>query len=326
MSKPVLFKQKKKGYEQYNGTMAKGLVEEKEIEKVTVVKKRPKVPQSFINKIKNELAEQEKSIVQQVTDPFVANTNTSTQTCSNSSVETLPSVVEKPPPTQLPKKLKKKKEKKRELECDDHESANDEIDPELLALRGLVHVNTSGSLKKQRRIESRVKSMLEEKPVAKQEKREEALDGTLSVASNSAKLSVEGKPKRARVVVPRIRTTEGFPAKTKGLRGVLKSRQHLEVKGVPTVYETPEPKVINDYWVYFALPTKTLFRNLLSLDPLEEPPRRAVIPPEPVLDKQTRERIELFGERFESMQKERAELLQNVKSPKTPKTPRSGRF
>lgn len=70
--------------------------------------------------------------------------------------------------------------------------------------------------------------------------------------------------------------------KTKGMRGLLRSRQPLSVPGVPSLFETPEPRVVNDYWTYYAVPQKKLFRDLLmTLEPLSEPPAPAIVPEAP---------------------------------------------
>uniref|UniRef100_A0A6C0BM60 Uncharacterized protein n=1 Tax=viral metagenome TaxID=1070528 RepID=A0A6C0BM60_9ZZZZ len=108
----------------------------------------------------------------------------------------------------------------------------------------------------------------------------------------------------------------------KGLRGVLKSRDTLSD---PTVsdFQTPEPMVLNDYWVYFAVPQKALFRNLLNLEPLEPVPvLSSPVPPRPEVSAAQLEASRSFDLAYEELQKEKMRLLHSIsvleREPSTP--------
>lgn len=71
-------------------------------------------------------------------------------------------------------------------------------------------------------------------------------------------------------------------SRTKGIRGVLRKRKSLNVEEISKDFETPEPLPINDYWVYFPIPQKALFRMLLNIPPIKEAPKVPEIKVEPV--------------------------------------------
>ena len=61
--------------------------------------------------------------------------------------------------------------------------------------------------------------------------------------------------------------------------------------------------------MYFPIPQKKLFRDLLSLEPLAEPPETPTIPPPPAVTENDLARIQSFEAQYESLQKELAALV-----------------
>jgi hypothetical protein len=100
----------------------------------------------------------------------------------------------------------------------------------------------------------------------------------------------------------------------KGVRGYNRSRQKLHASNIDlqNIFETPEPRVVNEYWVLVPVPQKALFRKMLTLPPETEPPMVPFIPSRPEIDAQTLERAKTIDRQVELYQKQRNDLLSKI--------------
>jgi hypothetical protein len=91
----------------------------------------------------------------------------------------------------------------------------------------------------------------------------------------------------------------------KGFKSVLKNRQLLNLVEHSELFQTPEPLILNDYWAYFPVPQKALFRDLLNLSP---PPSPAAVhlTPMPTLSAMDLKQLEHFESEFSHIQQEYA--------------------
>jgi hypothetical protein len=69
-----------------------------------------------------------------------------------------------------------------------------------------------------------------------------------------------------------------------------------------TRFQTPEPLVLNEYWAFFPVPQKALFRDLLNLSPAEP----VEIPAKPEISNDELRRLEYLEKKIIDLQKDRA--------------------
>lgn len=91
----------------------------------------------------------------------------------------------------------------------------------------------------------------------------------------------------------------------KGFKSIVRNRQILSIDGMSDQFQTPEPLILNDYWVYFPVPQKTLFRDLLNLDEVG----RVQVPAKPDVTADVMREVEYFEQEYSRLQKERASHL-----------------
>jgi hypothetical protein len=103
---------------------------------------------------------------------------------------------------------------------------------------------------------------------------------------------------------PKLTKMVGKPPK--GIRTVLKARRPLDVQGVSKEFECPPPVPHNRYWVYFAVPQKELFLDLLNTGNAHPPP----IPEPPAIDNRDIQLTRHDAERYEVLQRAQAQAQQ----------------
>lgn len=91
----------------------------------------------------------------------------------------------------------------------------------------------------------------------------------------------------------------------KGFKSILKNRRILSLDNMGDQFQMPEPLILNDYWAFFPVPQKALFRDLLTLSPAEP----VTVPPKPEITNAQLWRLQDFEAQFSAVQKERAQLL-----------------
>jgi len=95
----------------------------------------------------------------------------------------------------------------------------------------------------------------------------------------------------------------------KAFKSILKHRKMLLTRSLDDArFQTPEPLVLNDYWAFFPVPQKALFRDLLNMSPVEP----VEIPPEPEVSVEQLQQLECFQEEFSRLQRERARKLSAI--------------
>lgn len=98
--------------------------------------------------------------------------------------------------------------------------------------------------------------------------------------------------------------------RTKGMLGYNRSRKKIKNPEVPIedIFQTPEPRVINDYWVLVPQPQKKLFRRLLDISGDQPAPEILPYPPKPSISKETLDRAKNMNAAMDRFQQQKNDL------------------